>query len=816
MNVVRRFASASHIALVASATVATMLAGAQGAAAQVSQARDAAPAADEIVVTAQKRAERLQDVPLAVTAVTSDALAQQNINDTSSLVRAVPSLQFQPGATSNGSGFRIRGIGSQLFSLGVEASVSVVVDGVVAARQAQSFADFADIERIEVLRGPQGTLFGKNATGGVINIITARPKDSFGGSFDATVAEMDEYRIKGTITGPIAETLNARVSGYYNNVGGYIRNQANGKDVNKSEGWGLRGKLDWQATPDLNFLLAADYRKNKSDCCNPVLVNVRNPDTLTLIAPVTPSIYNRRINEDEVNRNYDRQFQTSLEASWDLGAATVTSITAYQKYKNVANNPTDKLNNPNPIYIPGNGVLAPGLTIGKFDQNGGTIDLDQFSQELRVASNGQRDLGYVFGLFYSDVSVDRTFLRAAIACPTGGGAIGTVCANPVTFSSSLAAHNQTESIAGFGQIDWRVVGGLKLIGGLRVQHESTSVDGTRTAPAIAGSTAFPGNASISGKRSASDTAVTGKAGVQYEFSRNAQVYASFTRGYKGLGFNTELATNFATQEAVQPEHVNGYELGFKGRTADGLLSVAVAGFIADYTDLQVLANRSDPSTGQIAFVQTNAGSSQTKGVEIEAALNPAEGLSVNFGMTYAKTRLDADGLSCPLQVQAAAATNILTGNFPVNSCYRRRIVDASGTVLSTSGPLQDVRGGELPFSPKLRLNVSPRYEMQLNDSGLSAVFQIGLNYQSKQRFALEQDPLLAQKGYALVDTSIGLKGPEGRWYVTGYVRNLFDKQFVTSMAHSSPISTAALPFDLAAFISKESNRYFGVNFGMKF
>lgn len=815
MKVISRFASASRLALVASTMLASAPVFAQEADVLDEQAATA-PAPGEIVVTAQKRAERLQDIPLAVTAVTSDALAQQNINDTSSLTRAVPSLQFQPGATSNGSGFRIRGIGSQLFSLGVEASVSVVVDGVVAARQAQSFADFADIERIEVLRGPQGTLFGKNATGGVINIVTARPKDTFGGSVDATVAEMDEYRIKGTVTGPITDTLKARVSGYYNNVGGYIRNLSNGNDVNKSEGWGLRGKLDWQATPDLNFLLAADYRKSESDCCNTVLVSVENPNTLTLIAPVKPSISNRLINEDVVAFNNDKQFTASLEANWDIGPATITSISAYQSYKNFANNPVDKLNNPTAIYVPGNGTLAAGQTIGKFDQNGGTIDLDQFSQELRIASNGQRDLSYVFGAFYSNVTVDRTFLRAASSCPTGGGTIGTACANPTTFSSSLVAHNTTESIAGFGQLEWRVAGGLKLIGGLRVQNEKTSVEGTRTAPAIAGTTAFPGNAANTGKRSASDTAVTGKAGLQYEFSRNAQVYASYTRGYKGLGFNTELATNFATQDPVQPEHVNAYEIGFKGRTVDGLLSVAVAGFIADYTDLQVLANRSDPSTGQIAFVQTNAGSSQTKGIEVEATLNPAEGFSVNFGLTYAETKLDADGLSCPLQYQAAAATNIYTSNFPVNTCYRKRNLDSSGNILSTSGAQQDVRGGTLPYSPKLRLNVSPRYEMPLGNGGLTGVFQMGLNYQSKQQFALEQDPLLVQKAYALVDASIGLKGPEGRWYITGYVRNLFDKRFVTSMAHSSPISTAALPYDLAAFISKESNRFFGVNFGTKF
>ncbi|MDO7834143.1 TonB-dependent receptor [Sphingobium sp. HBC34] len=790
----------------------TMFVALPAAAQGIADTSEAGAASDEIIVTAQKRSERLQDVPLAVTAVTADALARQNINDTASLTRAVPSLQLQQGASSSTGGFRIRGVGTQLFSLGVEASVAMVVDGVVAARQTQNFADFADIERIEVLRGPQGTLFGKNATAGVINIVTARPKDVFGGSIDATVAEQNEYRVKGTVTGPITDTLKARVSGYYNSVGGYLRNVPTGEAVNKAEGWGLRGKLDWQATPDLNFLLTMDYRKNDTSCCNAVIIRSQNPDTLALIAPVRPSIGNTRISQDVIAFNDDRQFQTALEANWDLGAATITSITAYQKYKNESNFPPDLLNNPVPVYIPGNAQFGPGLTLAKFDQNGGGIDLRQFSHELRIASNGTRDLTYVLGLFYSNVTIDRDFLRTASTCPTDGGPIGVACANPLTFSASSLSRNKSEGIAGFGQVEWRVAGGLKLIGGLRVQHESTSVEGSTQAPAIVGTIPFA--APYAGKRSASDTAVTGKAGVQYEFSRDAQIYATYTRGYKGLGFNTELGTDFATQDPVLPEHVNAYEVGFKGRTADGVLTVALAGFIADYTDLQVLADRSNLAAGQYGFVQTNAGKSQTKGIELEATVKPADNFAVSFGMTYAKTRLDVDGLSCALQDQAAA--NIFTGNFPVNTCYRRQTLDTNGNVIATSGALQDIRGGILPVSPKLRLTISPSYEMPLGNNGMSAVFQTGINFQSKQQTSLEQDPLLEQEAYALVDASIGIRGPDNRWYVTGFVRNLFDQHFAAAKIHLSPIATPAQPFDIAAFTSKESNRYFGVNFGAKF
>lgn len=221
----------------------------------------------DIVVTAQKRTERLQDIPLAVTAVSADALAARQINDTNSLVTAIPSLSFQQGANPTNTSFRIRGVGTALFGQGVESSVSVVVDGVVAVRSAQGFSDLADIERIEVLRGPQGTLFGKNASAGVISVTTARPSDELEGKGEITIAEHNEYRARGTVSGPITNTLRARVSGYYNDVQGVTKNLANNEWVNGSKSWGVRGKLEWDAADNLTFLLAGEYKKTDADCC---------------------------------------------------------------------------------------------------------------------------------------------------------------------------------------------------------------------------------------------------------------------------------------------------------------------------------------------------------------------------------------------------------------------------------------------------------------------------------------------------------------------------------------------------------------------
>lgn len=768
-------------------------------------AEDSLATTGDIVVTAQKRAERLQDVPLAVTAITGDALESRQINDTQSLVQAVPSLTFQQGTNPSNTSFRVRGIGTQLFSQGVEAAVAVVVDGVVAARQAQGFADFADLERIEVLRGPQGTLFGRNATAGVLNITTARPSSTFEARGDVTIAEQNEYRAKGTVSGPLTDTLRARLTGFYNNVGGITYNYATDRMVNGSESWGVRGKLDWDATSNLNVLLSVDHRDTKADCCAQVLISAVNPVIAQLTAPVVASRRNRAINDETLTYGNSRQTTASLQADWDLGPATVTSITAYQDYRLDANQSVDRIPSL-PVRF-----VSPTFAYAHWPLGGGSVQLGNITQELRIASNGGGDLSYVAGVFYSDLNIDRDFTRRRATC--SAGVIGQPCATtPVYQSARSDAHLDGESIAAFGQVDYRIVGGLKALGGLRIQRETVGVRGTRVSPVASGETIFPGSGPVSGSRRTRDTALTGKAGLQYEFSRNAQLYGSYTRGYKGPGFDTEITANFATQDPIQPEHVNAYEIGFKGQTADRSLSFSAALFLSDYSNLQVQANRSDPATGVTQFVTTNAGSSQTKGFEIEAVMRPTRAFTVNASLTYAEATADIDGLNCPLQFQGAAP--ILTGGFPVNSCYRRRTVVGGTTV--TSGPLQDVRGGKLPASPRYRINITPRYEDQIPGTSLTGFVQTAINFQSAQNFSLEQDPLLAQPSYTLVDLAFGVRTEDSRYSLTLFVKNLFDTNYLTSIAHNSLLATTGTPFDLIANYNKDADRYAGMTLGVRF
>lgn len=752
----------------------------------------------DIVVTAQKRVERLLDVPLAVTALSADVLSNRQINDTTGLIQAVPSLSFQQGNNPSNTSFRIRGIGTSLFNQGVEPSVSLVVDGVVAARQAQSFTDFADVERVEVLRGPQGTLFGKNATAGVISVTTARPSDKFQVRSSATVAEMNEYRVGGTVSGPLSQSLRARVTGYYNDVGGIVHNRYTGKNDNGSKSWGVRGKLDWDVTDRLNFLLAADYRKSDANCCSGVLVAAANPLRPQFAGPVRIGADSNEVWTNGLTFANSTQQTYSLQGDLDLDGATLTSITAYQHFRLVNNFEPDRWAYTTPIFI------APGAS-ALYDFNQGLTEVKNFTQELRIASFGKRRLNYVSGLFYSHLRVGSDFARRRATCSTG--TFGQPCPTPVYQSLSHRATLKSDNVAAFGQVEWEALDKLSLIGGLRLQYEKIWAGGQRFGPTQAGDVLFGPAATAWASRSTDDTALTGKAAVQYSFSRDAQAYLSFTRGYKGSGYDLSISADYARQDAVLPEHVNAYELGFKGRTSDGSLSLAAALFLADYTNLQVQANRTDLTTGFPLFIQTNAGSSQSKGFEIEATIRPSVNLSVNAAVTHTKAKIDVAGLGCASAAQVTAPLIPVGGIRPVNTCYRYQFL-APGGALSTAGPQQDVHGGQLPAAPRWRLSVSPRWEADLFTDH-RAFIQTDVTLQSDSIFAVEQDPLLKQDGYALVDLSVGLRQADNRYNVTFFVKNLLDKNYYTSLTPGALQPTNLTQVDLYANRPKNADRYFG-------
>lgn len=801
----RRFVTAAWRARTSCSAVAIALAAmpygvlAQDADLPASQPEETALDADVIVVTAQKRSERLIEVPIAVTAVSGETLADAQINDTESLVRAVPSLSYQQGNNPNNSAFRIRGVGSQLFGQAVESAVSIVVDGVVVARSSQGFTDLADIERVEVLRGPQGTLFGKNATGGVINIVTAAPEDYFTGSIDATIAEGNEYRLKGSVTGPIADGLNARISGFYNDVGGHLRNIATDEDVNGFESWGLRGKLQWDNGSPLTAMFIAEYRETDANCCSRVPVRIETPAIQTLLGDIVASPTNREVSNDNASYSNSKVKSASLQLDYDVGPATITSITAWQNYEIATQFEPDQIFSDPVRYV------GP-FPYSQWNSNVADTYYDSYTQEVRIASNGGTPLNYVLGAFFAKLDMDRSLRRRLIQCPTGT-TIGALCDVPVRYrSSGFDANFQSDSAAAFGELDYNIFGGLHLIGGLRLTYEKQTVEGEAIAPLVPGDLIFAADPN-SGRDSRSDTALTGKAGFRYELNSDANVYGTYTRGYKSFALDATPNTDFSDNPGLEPEHVNSYEVGVKYRTFDGALNLAFAAFRTDFTNLQVQAL--DTGGGNLQVRQLNAGKSRSQGFELEATLRPTTWFTLPIAFTYVDAKVNVAGQTCARQDQASAP--IFTDNFPSNICYRAsRVIDGNTVV---SDPIIDVVDGNLPSTPSYRINLSPRVQFPLSNAWDGFILS-NVNFQSEQTFALEQDPLLVQSSYTIVDLSIGVESKNLK--IAGFVKNLFDTNYYSQLSHGTILSNANNPFDLWANIPKDADRYFGLSVGYRY
>ena len=767
------------------------------AAPSLSWAQDTAPVdqdeatVDEIVVTAQKRSQRLQDVPLAVSVLSEETLSASQVTGTAGLANLVPSLTYTQSTNDLNNNVRIRGVGTALFNTGLESAVSFVVDGVVMSRQGQGFQELIDVERVEVLRGPQGTLFGKNATAGVIHIVTQRPSATPGGVIEVSAAEQGEYRLRGSYSTPISDAVGVRLTGFYADDDGYIYDHGRGENVYGGQTWGLRGKLDWQATPDLNFLVTADYRESDTTCCQPVPYLTANAVLAGLRAPVVASPTNRTVESDGNTFMTTEQKGVSVEGNLALGEHTLTSITAYRTWNLENNVDVDGFASTVPVYVPfGNGY---------FSVNGGGLDISQFTQELRLTSPSGGPAEYTVGLFYFDLDLDRDFRRRVGGCVTNPAAFGQPC--PTYFFSSAAhtANSQTENFAVFGQLEWHATDRLSVIAGMRAQRETVSYSGQRgTTPPYAGDRLL--FAANTGSGEITDDDVSGKIGLQYQFNRRAQTYLTWTRGYKGAGYDVELTANFATQTPVLPETVEAWEAGFKGQLFDGRVTLNTAMFRADYKNLQVQS-----TIAPNVSIPTNAGTSVSQGVEVEFTVAATDNLTFSGGVTWLDASFDANRIACGLPAQATAVTLAAGAAEPDNTCFR----------LGT-GTVQNVRDGALPNAPDWRSNLTVRYDRELPGMALDGFAQLSLSNQSDVTYSLEQDPGLTQDGYTTVNLSFGASTQDDRYHLTVFVRNLLDETFVAGLQRDNMITNAANPNNILYFPSKDAERYMGITLRANF
>jgi iron complex outermembrane receptor protein len=746
-----------------------------------SDAPDAAVA--DIIVTAQKRSERLQDVPVAVSVISGATLQNRGSLNLENAQYLVPSLNFQKSGVAINQSLFLRGVGTSTFSIAGEPSVSTVVDGVVFSRAGEAFSDLVDIERIEVLRGPQGTLFGKNASAGVVNIITKRPGDEFGGSVDASWFEGNEFRLRGSVDVPMGEKISSRFTGFYSKYDGNIYNEAVDRDVNGYERYGFRGVVEARPSEFVTLTLIGDWRKADDDCC--VLVVAAPPLTgagavntaaLAFIQPAIPPLQGsdtRRINQNTVNRNEETSWGLSLQADAELGGQLLTSITAYREFDNSEVRDGDWTSQPY-IGVPQISDVGP--------QEGKT-----FSQELRIASMGSNVIDYVAGAYFSSAKTTRTFTRSVIQCAAATPPAPTVltpCTSPLaaapTFPGATAYFGSDfTNFALFGQATWNVSDALRVIGGLRYTIDQLDVFHSRqtvlagpgvqgSGPTVNGVLATRANP-WNGK--ATNENLSGKAAVQFDLSDTSMVYGSYARGYKGPAFNVFFNLQAVGTGVVEAESADAFEIGLKNTLFDGTVVLNIAGFYAKYKNFQ--ANNPDIVSGVVVTRFTNAGDVSTRGVELDFVWRPSSDFGISGGVAYTDAHVDQFKLP--------------PGGNPND-------VIPSGTPLA--------------FAPKWKGSLAADYRLGLSDN-LDLLFGLQGSVQSSQLAIFSPNPIVRENGtidgYALVDASVGLGDSEDRYRVTFHVRNLFDQSFPAAMETGGPGGTYLYR------IPREADRYIGVS-----
>jgi iron complex outermembrane receptor protein len=747
------------------------------------QAQDQASVAvlETITVTARRREENVQSTPVSVSAFSGAALEERNVQTSADITRFTPNVQFDGAASESGGGassqISIRGIGQTDYVLTVEPAVGVYLDGVYIGKSMGSLLDAVDLERLEVLRGPQGTLFGKNTIGGAIQLISKRPTATLDYYGQVTTGSYDRLDAKAAVSGPLSAAVRVRLSGAYQSRDGFVKRVSpTGVDSGQRQGDmdRLSGRLAIEAdlTPDLLATLSLDGTRIREHSPGQILVkadetaafaglyNLGVPGGVCLPSAgagrlSNPLCYNsqwvrpldsRETTNTGPNVSNTDVFGAGLTLEQKLDGATLKSITAWRKVK------VD---------------ISQDLTASPYYYNfiGQQIDTKQFSQELQLLGDAlDARLHYVLGLYYLHETGQQVFpVELSLVQFLSGGRI------------------RNDSYAAFGQVTYDLTERLSVTAGLRYSDETrrfnpagqiiqgyaslspTPVPGRVNV--IAGAFGGPGTPLFpAGWYSRGSDALTPMVSANYKFSDAVMAYASFSKGQKGGGFTMRYfppvvpAAGTDPNDIVSyagPEKASSYEAGLKSELFDRKLRFNVAAFYTDYKDIQITYNIDPDGAGPIgAFVPVlaNAASARIKGVEIEssAALTPWLRLDGSLGYTDAEYRT--------FSAQARA-------NYP------------------------GADGFEIPNTPKWTFNLGGTGTLFDDDKGRAQI-RVDYSYRSGQFKEFSNDPTLYQKKVGLLNASLTYRTPDNRIEASVGGTNLTDKTYIVSGVSNGGIGYA--------------------------
>ncbi|WP_174291624.1 TonB-dependent receptor [Sphingomonas bacterium] len=732
----------------------------QGAPGGPTSAVDSATTSGDIIVTANKRAENVQRVPLAVSVVAPAQLAAAGVRNFTDIGKVSPSLVVRPAEQPQNSNVSLRGVGTFAFGIGVESSVAVLVDEVPLPFQARAFTDLPDVERIEVLRGPQSTLYGKSASAGLINIITRSPTKELRVSANAVVTTDDEHGGNFSISGPISPTLGYVVSAAYNKWDGNVRNLFDNKKDNGRESVNVRGKLRWTPTDTSSVTLSVNYVNGNTTVGRP-FVNVAPGALLRGQAGQTPAVVFPGVttgpNNQNISNNFDSRtryeggggyLRTELEVGGGLNLITVTSYDRFHLDDYLDQDDTSAtVNNGNNNQV-------------------GAFNSEQITNEVRLQSASDKPFRYTVGTYFANLMFNRPFVRG-----------------PYFSIANWFATAKQRQVAGFAQVDWEIVPKLTLTGGGRVQNEVVSYTYLDRAA---------NNAYFQG--SAQDTAGTYKASARYEFTPDINVFVTRATGYKGQTYDltTGFNANRAAAGPIRPERSRDWELGVRSQFFDRRLTANVTLFTTDYTNLQAQTIET-LADGTSNYRLTNVGGLRTRGVEFETSARLGNDVNVGGSVTY----LDAKYT-----------------DFPVSQCYPLQTV-AQGC---TGNPLrQNVTGMRVAQAPEWKFNVSGDYSPSLGGH-LRGIAQANWQYQSSVNYQID-DPQTFQKAFHIVNLGLGVRDQDRKWEIVGFVNNVFDQQYFPSLVNTAGNFGGTVANQVTAtqaILPRDFRRYGGVRVAVNF
>jgi iron complex outermembrane recepter protein len=733
-----------------------------GASPAFAQAADTEVNNQEIIVTAQRREQSLIDVPAAITAIGGETVKTLNVTSMPAIAQQVPSftITYERGKNTTPT-FNLRGIqGDGLASRLNESSIAIYADDVYLGDENMLNGAVFDLRRVEVLRGPQGTLFGRNATGGLVNFISEAPTREFSGYANALYGSDNATTLEGAVSGPISDSIRARVAGSWDRHNGHYRNVyqgagANGvpKKIGARDVWGVRGTFDADLGPETLLRIIGLHTESDSETTPVYIYGTLKPGT-TSTGPYTRAdmcslgqILDAQCIANVQVRGGARQTESGAGlSSSDLTSdqlranGKTTGITARLTHDFDIMTFTAIANYTKNRFFEGleAGQVSPGLVSTDFLANVGRFNkARQFSQELRLNGSTSVFDWVIGGLYYNDKKYNNTLISAPVAS--------------IAFTTTAAV--KSHSFALFGQLDNRITDQLTLaVGGrytidIRELTEASTFNAATAATTTASFQDILAYMKANGRPTRTNTKdFTGKIGLTWKPDDDASYYLSFSRGIKGAGFNggfsptSTIAVNAVTAGPVPQEVLDSLELGAKNRFFGRTLMVNSALFYYNYQGKQVAVANYDPLTRTSAFNYISAGTARVYGAETEITFRPSTSFDITASGSLIRTKITKSGIITP----------------------------------DSFGALIPLKGKQLVSTPRYTFNVVPAYHLPIEGVGRFTL-QSEINGVARRNFSITNDPLAGDKPHIFVNLRVMWESPDGRYNAQAFVTNVFNE-----------------------------------------